>query len=69
LWYNINVNKSRGTTEMVKIEFEYKDELSRGKWNKQSCVVSSVEECKKIYGLGVDCEYRIISVEEVNNND
>lgn len=54
---------------MVKIEFEYKDELSRGKWNKQSCVVSSVEECKKIYGLGVDCEYRIISVEEVNNND
>jgi hypothetical protein len=50
---------------MVKIEFEYRDELSRGKWNKQSCVVSSVEECKKIYGLGVDCEYRIISVEEV----
>ncbi len=54
---------------MVKIEFEYKDELSRGKWNKQSCVVSSVEECKKIYGLGVDCEYRIISVEEVKEND
>jgi hypothetical protein len=54
---------------MVKIEFEYKDELSRGKWNKQSCVVSSVEECKKIYGLGVDCEYRIISVEEVSKND
>jgi hypothetical protein len=54
---------------MVKIEFEYKDELSRGKWNKQSCVVSSVEECKIIYGLGVDCEYRIISVEEVNTND
>ncbi len=52
---------------MVKIEFEYKDELSRGKWNKQSCIVSSVEECKKIYGLGVDCEYRIISVEEVKN--
>lgn len=52
---------------MFKIEFEYKDELSRGKWNKQSCVVSSVEECKKIYGLGVDCEYRIISVEEVKN--
>jgi hypothetical protein len=50
---------------MVEIEFEYKDEYSHGKWNKQSCVVSSVEECKKIYGLGVDCEYRILSVEEV----
>ena len=50
---------------MVKVEFEYRDEYSRGKWNKQSCVVSSVQECKKIYGLGIDCEYRIISVEEI----
>lgn len=53
---------------MVKIEFEYKDKYSKGKWNKQSCMVSSVEECKRIYGLGVDCEYRIISVEEVTEN-
>ena len=51
--------------QMVDIEFEYKDEYSKGKWNKQSCRVSSVEECKKIYGLGIDCEYRIISVKEV----
>ena len=50
---------------MVKVEFEYRDEYSRGKWNKQSCVVSSVQECKKIYGLGIDCEYRIISVTEI----
>ena len=50
---------------MVNIEFEYKDKYTNGRWNKQSCTVSSVEECKKIYGLGVDCEYRIISVEEV----
>jgi hypothetical protein len=50
---------------MVEVEFEYCDEMSRGKWNKQSCIVSSVEECKKIYGLGIDCEYRIISVKEV----
>ena len=53
---------------MVKVEFEYKDKYSKGKWNKQSCQVSSVEECKRIYGLGVDCEYRIISVEEVTEN-
>lgn len=50
---------------MVKIVFEYCDKYSYPKWNKQKCVVSSVEECKKIYGLGIDCEYKIISVEEV----
>ena len=50
---------------MLKIDFEYMDRYSNGNWNKQSCIVHSVEECKEIYGLGVDCEYRIISVEEV----
>jgi hypothetical protein len=50
---------------MVKVKFEYRDEMSKGEWNEQECVVSSVQECKKIYGLGIDCEYRIISVEEV----
>ncbi len=53
---------------MIKVEFEYKDKYTHGRWNKQSCQVSSVEECKKIYGLGVDCEYRIISVEEVGQD-
>ena len=53
---------------MLNIKFEYKDMHTHGKWNKQECVVSSVEECKKIYGLGVDCEYRIISVEEVKED-
>lgn len=50
---------------MLRIKFEYKDEYSRGKWNEQECIVSSVKQCKEIYGLGVDCEYRIISIEEV----
>lgn len=49
---------------MVKIVFEYRDKYSYPEWNKQECRVSSVEECKKIYGLGIDCEYRILSVEE-----
>lgn len=51
---------------MVKVDFEYADSYSNWGWRKQSCIVSSVEECKKIYGLGVDCEYRIIKVEEVD---
>ena len=50
---------------MVEVVFKYRDDYSRGNWNTQQCVVSSVEECKKIYGLGIDCEYKIISVKEV----
>lgn len=50
---------------MLKIVFEYKDDRSQGKWNKQECIMRSVEECKRTYGLGVDCEYRIVNVEEV----
>lgn len=47
------------------IVFEYKDEFCKdGKFHRQECVVRSVEECVKIYGLN-ECEYRIISVEEV----
>lgn len=53
---------------MVRIVFEYADALSNWEWRKQSCVVSSVEECKRIYGLGVDCAYRIISVTECDND-
>jgi len=48
------------------IRFEYRDSMTKGKWNEQECIVSSVKECKEIYGLGVDCEYRILSVEEVD---
>ena len=66
MWYNINVNKiGREEYNMVEIEFEYKDRYTNGKWNKQCCIVSSVEEAKRIYGLGVDCEYQIISIKEV----
>lgn len=50
---------------MLKIDFEYADAMSNWEWRKQSCIMSSVEECKRVYGLGVDCEYRIVKVEEV----
>lgn len=50
---------------MLKIEFEYRDEYTNGRWSKQSCVMRSIAECKQFYGLGVDCEYRITKVEEV----
>lgn len=50
---------------MLKITFEYKDKYTHDKWNKQSCVVSSLKECIETYGLGKDCEYHILSVKEV----
>ena len=50
---------------MLKIKFEYCDEMSNGELRQQECSVSSVEECKRIYGLGIDCDYRIVSVEEL----
>lgn len=50
---------------MLHIKFKYRDEMSNWEWREQECTVESVVECKKLYGLGVDCEYQIISVEEV----
>ena len=50
---------------MVKIKFEYRDEMSNWKWKEQECIVRSVEECKRIYGLGIDCDNRIIEVKEI----
>lgn len=48
---------------MVHVVFEYKDNWTNGEWKRQECYVSSVRQCKEWYGLGVDCDYKIISVE------
>lgn len=53
---------------MKKITFKYADELSNWQWRTQSCIVESVEECIRIYGLGVDCKYEILEVKDVENN-
>ena len=50
---------------MLKIKFRYADAMSGWQWREQECIVSSVQKCREIYGLGVDCEYEIISVEVV----
>lgn len=50
---------------MLEIKFEYRDEMSNWEWRQQSCIMSSIKECKEVYGLGVDCDYRILSVKEV----
>ena len=52
---------------MVKVTFRYADDLSDWQWRTQTCIVSSVQECIKIYGLGVDCDYEIMSVKKVGD--
>lgn len=50
---------------MKRITFRYRDAWSNWKWRTQSCVMSSVEEAIKVYGLGIDCEYEILSIEDM----
>ena len=50
---------------MKKITFRYRDKLSDWKWRTQTCIVPSVEECMKIYGLnGNSVDYEILEVED-----
>ena len=50
---------------MFNITFKYKDAMSNLEWRTQSRTVSSVEECKRIYGLdNGDVEYEILEVKE-----
>lgn len=51
---------------MLEITFKYRDSMSNWQWRNQSCMVSSVDECKRIYGLGIDCDYEILSVKKVD---
>lgn len=50
---------------MLHIKFEYRDKISYPEWKEQECIVRSVKEWKELYCLGIDCEYRIISIKEV----
>lgn len=49
---------------MIYVKFEYKDAYSHGKWRKQSCTAESMREVIDWYGLGKDCEYRILECRE-----
>jgi len=54
---------------MYRIVFEYADSYSNWQWRRQECIMSSLQECIKTYGLGYDCDYRIISVEKLDDSD
>ena len=52
---------------MVKVRFKYRDQYSRGQWSINESEYKSLKECKEWNGLGADpnCEYEILSVEEI----
>lgn len=52
---------------MKHIIFEFMDRYTNGEWKRQECYMRSVDECIRVYGLGKDCSYRIISVEETDD--
>lgn len=50
---------------MLHIRFRHRDEFCRdGKFREQECVVPSVDECRRIYGLD-QCEHEILEVRKV----
>lgn len=50
---------------MKKITFRYADALSNWQWRTQHCIMESVQKCIEVYGLGIDCDYEILTVEEI----
>lgn len=52
---------------MKEITFKYADKYSNWEWRMQHCVVRSVAECIRIYGLGIDCDYEILEIKDIKN--
>lgn len=51
--------------DMKKITFRYRDSYSNWEWRTQHCIVPSVEECIKIYGLeDSSVDYEILEIED-----
>ena len=62
-----NLLHQRRRQKMLHIKFRYRDAMSNWKWRTQSCTVSSVEECKRIYGLdNGDVKYEILEIKEID---
>ena len=54
------------------VKFQYADAYSNWSWRNQQCMVygnseaEAISKCKDLYGLGIDCEYKIISATQIN---
>ena len=51
--------------DMKKTTFRYRDSYSNWEWRTQHCIVPSVDECIKIYGLDDNSvDYEILEIED-----
>ncbi len=50
---------------MYHIVFQYRDMYTNGAWHVQEGIFRDLQQCKEFYGLGIDCEYRIVSCEKI----
>lgn len=48
---------------MKEITFRYKDKYTNDEWRTQHCIVSSLDECIRIYGLN-EIEYEISGIKD-----
>ena len=64
-YYDCKFTKFDQRINMKKITFRYRDSLSNWEWRTQHCIVPSVEECIKIYGLDdSSVDYEILEIED-----
>jgi len=53
------------------VKFKYADAWSHWEWREQKCQLEAKDEydatakCMELYGLGSDCDYKVISVKEI----
>lgn len=53
------------------IKFKYWDSMSNWQERSQSCTIYAYDaflakrKCIELYGLGLDCEYEIVSIKEI----
>lgn len=58
-----------------RINFEYFDDHSRGNWKSQSAQLyadgprEAVDKTIDLYGLGIDCQYRITGVIDLDKEE
>ena len=63
--YDYSMRKGKPTRTMIELCKLCCEDMSNWEWRTQSCTVSSIEECKRIYGLdNGDVEYEILEVKE-----
>lgn len=50
---------------MKEIKFRYRDHFTKGRWKEKSCVVETIDEFERLFGVGkAKREFEILSVRD-----